>query len=177
MAQPVNSRLADRFDRMVADIAEGPLSREAIDRLLAALGDRIGTKGLALNEDGVALLIIDGAIELTFTYLSHLPGLIVSVHLEDVPSDEVGPLKAMLRANMSWPLTRGGIFSLTPGTDQVALFWLLLTHDRDLERIERELAEMVAHAKTWRDAFVSAPKVAVEAPPRPAPPESGMIRG
>lgn len=158
MDQNLDPEVAEKFSRLIKSAAAGPLSRSEVNTVLAALAEHLGLSGLALDEDGLAQLTIDGTVDLMIYHLPHLPGVIIAVPLDQVASDDPAALKVMLQANMSWPLTRGGIFSILPNTGQTVLCWHLIIADRDVERIDRDLAEMVAYAKTWLEGFTARPE-------------------
>lgn len=158
MADPVDPLLSTRFDAVSRSLAEGPQSRAEMQRVVAGLGRHLGLQGLGLNEDGVAQLRIDGEIDVLLAHYPHLPGLVAAIPIPEVDADDPAHLRLLLQANISWQLTQGGIFSTVPGTDQPALFSLLLTRDRDAAEIERCLAAAVACAREWKTALAGAPR-------------------
>lgn len=149
---------SERFDRALEALPQEPLLRADVDSFLRAFGEHIGVAGLALDEDGLAVITIDGEVELTLLHLIQLPGLIVAAPIPDVPIDQPAYLTALFQANMSWPLTRGGIFAMLPNFDEIMLCWMLFPGDRDLERIDREFAEIVEFAKSWTAEIAAARK-------------------
>jgi hypothetical protein len=156
MADPVDPLVSTRFDEVSRSLGEGPQSRAEIERVLADLGRHLRLEGLGLNEDGVAQLRVDGEIDVLLAHYPHLPGLVVAIPVPEADADDPSHVKLLLQANMSWQLTQGGIFSTVPGTDQPALFSLLLTRDRGIAEIERDLAVAVSCAKQWKAALAGA---------------------
>jgi hypothetical protein len=159
MAESTESLLATQLDERLRSMQQGSQTRSDIEATVAALGHHLGLNGLALNEDGVAQLRIDQELDVMLVHYAQLPGLLVVVPIPEVDAGDVRHLKVLLQANMSWQLTSGGLFSTVPGTDEPALFGLLLTRDRRIADIDRELAALVACAKTWRAALADPPPI------------------
>lgn len=176
MADPVDPLLSTRFDEISKSLFEGPQSRAEMERVVADLGRHLGLEALGLNEDGVARLRIDREIDVLLAHFAHLPGLVVAIPIPEVDADDATHVKLLLQANMSWQLTQGGIFSTVPGTDEPALFSLLLTRDRAVAEIERDLAVAVACAQHWKTALANAPRIEPDsAEPPGGIPDAGII--
>lgn len=153
MADPVDPSLSTRFDEVSRSLGEGPQTHAEIERIVIDIGQHLGLEGLELNEDGVAQLRIDREIDVLLAHYAHLPGLVVAIPVPEADADDPSHVRSLLQANISWQLTQGGIFSTVPGTDEPALFSLLLTRDRGMAEIERDLAALVTAAKHWKAAF------------------------
>lgn len=91
------------------------------------------------------------------------PGLVVAIPASEIDADDLNQVKPLLQANISWQLTQGCIFSTMPGTDEPALFSLLLTRDRGVAEIEHDLAVAVTCANHWRAALADAPLIEPDA--------------
>lgn len=147
ISNPAQSALSELIQTSQA----AELTRAQVDDILHALGDHIGVSPFALDEDGTATLTIDGRIELSLAYPSGSPALLVAATINHAVGDQPAFLKTALQANMHRDLVRGGAFVMLPGAEPVlALAWHVLLADRDVERIDRELAEIAAFADFWR---------------------------
>lgn len=142
----------DALNERLAALAGPPLPRAEVARLVQALGRQIGLPELALDEAGEVELVIDGDVELSLVHLPHLPGIVVAAPVPNLPVQRPEYLKIMMQANMSWRLTRGGAFVMLPGRDEVMLCCLVVlgTEENDVDKLDRELADIVAFARFWR---------------------------
>ncbi|MEM7023131.1 MAG: CesT family type III secretion system chaperone [Pseudomonadota bacterium] len=147
---------SESFDRAILSLDEQVVSREEADGFVRSLGRHISFDDLQLDSNGVAQLSIDDNIGLALIHRPGLPGLIVSIPIPFLKLDDGQHLKALLQANMAWPLTRGGVFGIPVGSDQVTLCWMLPIVDHDPEQADQVLGEMVRAARTWIERAKSA---------------------
>lgn len=140
------------LDERMAAIAGPPLPRAEVEGLVRALGRHIGLPELALDAEGEAELVIAGDVELSLVHLPQLPGIVVAAPIPNVPVARPEYLKIMMQANMSWRLTRGGAFVMLPGRDDVMLCCLIVLSagENAVERLDRELADIVAYVRFWQ---------------------------
>lgn len=137
------------FDERIRALDGQAISRTDAARFVAALGRHIGLPELKLDEAGEVELVIDGEMELALLHLPHIPGLVVGAPVPNLPVERPEYLKTMMQANMSWPLTRGGVFVMLPGRDEMMLCWLVAIDHGDVARFDGELADCVAFARFW----------------------------
>lgn len=149
MAKTDTRTVSEKFEAAVETLGGAAIARPQVNAFLKELGAHIGVADLALDDGNTAWLTVDGDVELALLHLPHLPGLIVATPVPNVPTNHPVYLKTLLQAHMSWSLTRGGVFAKLPNVEPIMFCWLLLIADRDLERVDRELAEMVDFAKFW----------------------------
>ena len=132
----------------LARLQETQLNRDDVNEIVSELGKIIGVEDLALDESGVAELIVDEEVELSLLYLPALPGIVAAISMPEGPEDNDQLLRKLLQTNMSWAMTQGGCFVYVP--PRVALCRLVPLTSHDSERLDHELAAFVELGKAWR---------------------------
>ena len=132
----------------LARLRDTQLNREDVDEIVRGLGKIVGIDDLALDESGVAELVVDDDIELSLLHLPTLPGIVAAVCMPDGAENNDALLRRLLQSNMSWALTQGGCFAYVP--PRLALCRLIPLAPSDSERLDRELAAFVELCKAWR---------------------------
>lgn len=131
------------------------MDRTQADAYISQLGNSLGLDGLALDADGLCMLVLDGGV-LIIT-LGYQPGT-GSFNLM-ICLDEVVPTPAqmseLLSANFGWARTDGGAFALEPSTGALAL--QRRCGDNELQSGLYAIIEgMVNVAERWRDRLLAA---------------------
>jgi len=108
----VTEQSAYSLDIDLGSIAERTASRDRIRGLLTALGNRLGAPGLTLDDDGIAVLDVDGGLTLTLLHLEGSPGLLVVIPIAGIESIPTELLKRLLQANHDWHLTGGCLLGI-----------------------------------------------------------------
>jgi hypothetical protein len=139
---------AETIETLIQQAATTQLSRADVQQILDGLAGHLGLDQLKLDQDGAAELVIDDELPLTLIHLEGFPGVLLHAPMPDQPEHRGPLLRYLLQANMSWALTGGGAFAMGPD-GELALCRHLLLADRDLERIDRELATFADQATGW----------------------------
>ena len=139
---------AETIETLIQQAATTQLSRADVQEILDGLAGHLGLDQLKLDQDGAAELVIDDELPLTLIHIDGIPGVLLHAPMPDQPEHRGPLLRYLLQANMSWALTGGGAFAMGPDGD-LALCRHLLLADRDLERIDRELAAFADQATGW----------------------------
>lgn len=136
------------IENELARLQETQLNRDDINEIVRELGEIVGVDDLALDEAGVAELIVDDEIELSLLYLPALPGIVAAISMPEGPEENEQLLRKLLQTNMSWTMTQGGCFVYVP--PRIALCRLVPLTAHDSERLDHELAAFVELGKTWK---------------------------
>ena len=131
-------------------IAEQESDREAADRMVAALGAHLGLPDLHLNEEGLAWLTVEKDVDLSLLHSPSLPGLIAAATMPVAAATNHKVLRALLRANHSWPASGGGVFAMAPGVEAPILLRLLPGSEDGPAALDGAIAEFVALVRDWQ---------------------------
>lgn len=141
----------EQLEQTLTDYANQPtLTREDVDAILLDYGNYIGVDELVLDENNTTALTIEDEVEIALVHLPHFSGIVAVAEIDPEVREHPPLLKRMLQANMSWELTHGGCFAVIPPAKQLVLCRLIGLLDRDLQRIDRELAAFVQLVEAWQ---------------------------
>lgn len=164
----------NEIEAELARLRETQLNREQVDEIVAGLGKIIGVDDLALDESGVAELVVDEDIELSLIHLPHFPGIVAAIPMPEGAENDGQLLRKLLQANMSWAMTQGGSFAFVP--PRVALGRLIPLTQTDSERLDRELAAFVELATAWRNEITEYLNAGEDDPSTQELPEEDVAR-
>lgn len=143
--------------------------REKTERLVAALGSRIGLDTLALDpETNSTVLVFDGNVIVTLEYDTRAARLVFSSYLGELPVVGAEPaLRELMAANLYWHRTRGATLCLEEGTGGIILAYAHPIGDLDADRIEAVLENVVNEAERWSARLAAI--IAAGVPSEPTP--------
>ena len=142
---------AQKTEHLIHDASTADLSREDVQAILHQFATHIGLDGLELDETGSAEIVVDEGVVVTLDHQPGFPGVVASSPMPDDPEHRGDLLRRLLKANMSWALTRGGAFGLLPPDDDLRFCRHLLLADRDMERIDQALSGFVQDVTRWTE--------------------------
>jgi hypothetical protein len=97
-------------------------ARAKLDGLLKAFGTATGLPGLATEDNGVCVLVVDGRTNLYLLVDHATENLVMWSTIATLPVDKAEPtLRALMQANLFWTGTRGATLGLMPDSDDVVL--------------------------------------------------------
>lgn len=145
--------------------------REKTERLVAALGTRIGLETLALDpETNSTVLVFDGDVIVTLEYDAPAARLVFSSYLGELPRAGAEPaLRELMAANLYWHRTRGATLCLDEGMGGIILAYAHPIGDLDADRIEAVLENVVNEAERWSKRLAEISATGVPSDVRPDP--------
>jgi|1186.fasta_scaffold392724_2 hypothetical protein len=97
-------------------------ARAKLDELLKAFGAATGLPGLATEDNGVCILVIDGRTNLYLLVDHSTETLVVWSTIATLPAGKAEPiLRALMHANLFWTGTQGATLGLMPESDDIVL--------------------------------------------------------
>lgn len=135
-------------------LLETPLSTavEDADATLADLARSVGLDAAAFADGGPVVAVHDG-LEMTLTAERGLPRLLMSIDLDIAPSLSAYAARRLLRANLDWMQTAGGIFAKEDAEGSTAFFRIAHVQKDGAEALRTEIAQSFAVAAAWRHAL------------------------
>ena len=97
-------------------------ARAKLDELLKAFGTATGLPGLATEDNGVCVLVLDGRTNLYLLVDHTTENLVMWSTIATLPTGKAEPaLRALMQANLFWTGTQGATLGLMPDSDNVVL--------------------------------------------------------
>lgn len=139
---------------------ESDEARAKLDELLKAFGTATGLPGLATEDNGVCVLVMDGRTNLYLLVDHSTETLVVWSTIATLPASKAEPtLRALMHANLFWTGTQGATLGLMPDSDDVVLAIRRPVDSVDADGL-RDLIELMIER-----IEVLAPVAAGQAPP------------
>jgi hypothetical protein len=154
-------------------------ARAELDRLLNDFGAETGMPGLATEENGVCILVFDGYLNVNLMIDPRSTDLLAWSTVGVLPEEGAEQvLRRLLRANLFWGETDGGIIGLMEEADNVVFSIRRPIEEIDLPYLRALVETVVLRAEQFRGVLNGMPELPDEAPASEQPVAlSGAIRG
>lgn len=125
-------------------------SKRPVDFILSELGDSMGMKDLAFDENGGCILQFDESMNVLLLYEGGDDVLYLFSFVGELAKDsEKKTMRLLLEANYRWEESGGGTLSLRKGENNIVLTHKLAVAALTKEILEQYLSDFVTALEKW----------------------------
>jgi hypothetical protein len=153
-------------------------ARAELDRLLGAFGAETGLPGLATEENGVCILVFDGYLNVNLMADPRGSDLIAWSTVGELPAEGAEDvLRALMRANLFWRDTDGGVVGLMDEGDSVVFSLRRPLEGMDVPYLRALIETVVLRSEQFRSVLNGTPAATSEIGEEEMASQLGAIRG